>query len=254
MSYDLSLCKKDGIKEPFPKDEIEALGVKFDIIIRKLDEKNNVVGFTTKNKNDKFDWLEDGFDFWYQDEGYYATNISYSASKEAFDYFVNLASNLANELNIKVIDNQTDLDLDEEEAKENFDYDKKTTELVINSPLFEEIVNLKLTAKSKYFIMYLLWATDPQTGKKVVLTYDSGKTYCSKVNPGETLRSVIDKEIPMLVGSKEYKFVKMLNGGTAPDRYGNYLPRFNIYIEIPYFNPKERQLNFDFSWKEIKPV
>lgn len=251
MSYDLKLYRTNGKKGSLSKNEIDSIRNKFDIIIR-YEKDNNIISFAIKNKNDNFDWLEEGFDFWYQDEGCYLVTVPYSVSEEAFNYFINLVKNLTNELNLKIIDNQSGKEFSEKDAKEIFDYTKNVANRVIKSPFLWQLFDLKVPAKSKYFIMYFLISTDPQAKKKMVLTYDFGKVYCSKVNEGESLKSVLDKEIPMLIGSGEYKFVKKIDGGIAQDKYGNNIPRFNLYIEIPYFNPKDRNLKYDFSWKELK--
>ena len=80
---------------------------------------------------------------------------------------------------------------------------------------------------------------------------ENDQIYCSKVNPGETLHEVIQREIPTLTGSNRFQLIDIKEGGTAPDRHGKELLRMDLFITVPYFEPKLEKLRHNLEWKVI---
>lgn len=103
-------------------------------------------------------------------------------------------------------------------------------------------------ATSKHFILYRIQSINPATRATETLVFGEGTQYASKVNPGETLTQVIDREIVDLTGSKEYTLHSATEHDEAKDRFGNSLKRYLLMIEVPYFNPESRTLKYPAHW------
>lgn len=260
MSYDLRLYRKDETKSPLKRKEFQKLNEKFEITLDKVGDKDQVLGFRLKYKNDQPEWLDDeGFEVYFQEDGYYWTYISYSATDEMFDYFQRLINDLSSMLELKIQDTQISNEIinpntttSPEDGKNRFNLTKKVMVKVVNSGILDLAAVLVAPAKSKFFVMYFLTATDPVSARSVLLSFPNNKLYASKVSVGETLKSVIDREIVMLTGSSKYKVLKIVEGGTDLDRNGNEVKRLNLHIDIPYFNINSRKLKYPSVWSEIE--
>lgn len=106
-----------------------------------------------------------------------------------------------------------------------------------------------LPSEKKFFILYFITAKNPETLKNAVLTLVGNRYYASKVNTGESLISVIDREIVDLTGSNIYDlFDVQENYDTAFDMHGKELPRTALYLDVPYFEIKSRKLKYPMEW------
>src|SRR3989344_5782347 len=121
MSYDLQLRKEGDPNNPLTKTELQKLEESFDVKI--LSEKDNyITGFAAKFKDNQPEWVEDGIEFFWQDEEHYWTYISYSANEEMFEYFNDLTDDVAEALSLSVFNPQFEneknaIDRDEEKRR-----------------------------------------------------------------------------------------------------------------------------------------
>lgn len=256
MSYDLRLYRKDKLKEPLSENKLESLNNKFKIVITEKDDQNRVLGFYAKYTDNNPEWLtDDGFEFYYQDKGYYFTYIAYSASEEMFEYFKKLTRDIALALNFQIQDTQMSehiIDPNEYETfqptENSFGFTQKILQGLANSNFLDYVT----PSTFKYFIKYFLIAVEPNTEKRKMLLLEGNKMYCSKVNVGESLCEVINKEIELLTGSKLYQITNVLHGDFDYDRHGNKIPRYNVFLQIPYFNPYKIKLKFNMKWRNLE--
>lgn len=247
MSYDLKLYRKNRSPEPLNKEELEPLKPLFRVFITAADEKGKVKSFEVASENEQ-GWVR--IEFCLQDDGSYWTYISYGGPPERFATFKREVKDVAIALGLQIQDPQLSSELVDPE-----NYDAGSAE---SAKRFNYIVNevLPMTphmipATSKYFIKYFIKSKNPTTSKEVILTLGNNRIYASKVNVGESLLEVINREIVELTGSKEYKLVEVVdNYDSAFDRYGNRLPRSALFLEVPYFDPKTRRLRYPMEWVE----
>lgn len=249
MSYDLYLQSKNPNKKPLLREDFDKLNEIFKVEILKQDENQNITEFSASHKTSN-DALPNEF-FCDTEDGNYWTHLSYAATKEQFANFIKIATDIARFLDMDVFDPQfgKTLDLTEENSQntQRFQTGQQTLQHVIKK--FVVMPNTPTT--SKFFTMYLITTKQPNTDRTVLLTQGKGSVYCSKVNPGETLLDVIKKELPLLTGSSEYKLKDIQDGGFDFDRHGNKLPRINLHIEVPYFDPHEKNLKYPFIWEPL---
>lgn len=103
-------------------------------------------------------------------------------------------------------------------------------------------------AVSKYFILYRISSKNSTTSETVMLVLDDGRIFASKVNPGETLTDVVNREIVDLTGSNEYTLNSVSEHDEAKDRFGNMLRRYALYIDVPFFNLENRKTRYSMKW------
>jgi hypothetical protein len=263
MSYDLQLYRQDDKKEPLSRNDLQKLDEKFVVNKVRTDEHGRVLDFAVKYKDNQPNWLEeDGWEISWQEVehlegeeetgGYYWHYISYSATDEMFQYFKNIAEDVADVLHLKIVDPQLGI--------QGLEEDKIETGPARANALFNIAQNVTKNlsekfflyepAESTYFIKLFIRAWDPKSSDPTMLTLlqDGNQMYCSKVETGQTLDEVLKKEIPTLIGDDYYQVMTMLDGDFAFDKHGNKLPRKNVFIDIPYFDPKTRDLKYDMRW------
>lgn len=253
MSYDLDLYRKDGSKEPFEQEEVkDKLKGEFNYI-KFHPDTGPVMDFEVGHENEA-----DSIEFHYQgkDKGYYWTYCSYGISDEVFKNFKNLVKDIAVKLDMQIQDVQMGEGLiDPEEylaedvkSSERFGHTKKITSKVV------EMLPYVLPAKKKHFILYFIMSDNPEIGKGVYLALTGNGFYASKVEAGKSIDQVVKREIPELTGSGKYKIMGVQNYDTAKDRFGNELPRYSVFIEVPYFDPidTDRKLKHKVEWRPIQ--
>jgi len=252
MSYDLNLFRKDGLKKPFEQEEVKSkLKGEFNYI--KFDPETGPALTFSVGKEKEDDGLEL---FYQQDEGNYWTYCSYGVSEEAFENFRNLVKNVALKLELKIQDPQSgdelidpdDFEPGDEKSSETFELTKNATANVVESLPFI------LPAKEKQFILYVITSKNPETGERMFLSFKEDECYSSKVEIDESIDQVVKREIPELTGSEEYKILGMQDFGTAKDKSGNELPRYSVFIEVPYYDPKDpaKKLKHESEWKPVE--
>ena len=256
MSYDLNLHRQDKPKAPLQKADLKKLKDKFDIVIQRSGEDGSVLDFAVKYKADNPEWLsDDGFTFHFQEDGRYWTYISYSADDEMFDYFRKLARDISEILHFTIQDPQIGNEImTPEEFTETFEtgedvseFAKKLTEAIARNPLLQYAG----PASSKYFTKFIIVARESETGNNVMLMMNGDQLYCNKVEKGEHFDEVILRDLEFLTGSKDYLSIDVKDGGYANDRHGNQLPRKDIIITVPFFDPRTRNLPSIMSWRTI---
>lgn len=247
MSYDLRLYRKNQSQEPLKKEELEPLKFKFNVSITAFDERGNVEGFEITPRNGQSGNISE---FYRQDDGSYWASISYGMSAQEFVTFKKVVKDVASMLSLQIQDPQLNNELFD---PENYDVGDRESTKRFNyvSNVFLPKIPHMIPAKSKYFILYFIKSKNPATSKDVILTLGNNRTYASKVNIGETLLGVVNREIIELTGSSKYKLLKVVDKyDTAFDRHGNKLPRSAIYLEVPYFDPKTKSLRYPVEWVE----
>ncbi len=249
MSYDLNLFQKNDIKKPFLETELKTkLQHSFKYIFTHTKE-NQVFGFEL-GKSSKEGYLE----FSFQDEkGCYWTYCSYGVEPQVFNDFKRDVKTVATKLDMLIQDPQIsddlmdpfDFEIEDEKSDNRFEFIKNVTEKVVEQlPYF-------LPSKTKHFILYFIVSKDSTTRKDVLLTLGNDKLYASKVEPDESIDQVVKREISGLTGSTEYKILEVLDHDFVKDRFGKELPRYGVYIEIPYFDPVDKKLTQHVEWKSF---
>jgi hypothetical protein len=123
---------------------------------------------------------------------------------------------------------------------------------------------LREVAETKYFIKLLITSYDSLDKNKerylTLIMHEGEKpdnlnkvmNYCSKVNPGEKLQEVIEREITEISGNPFYRCLNIEDDGFAKDKFGNDLKRLRLVIKIPYFEPKGKKvIGLNLSWVEV---
>lgn len=256
MGYDLQLHRKNHQKEPFKAEALEKLNRAFEVEILTKNDEGCVLDFTAKSK--RYD--SESCEFSFTNDGYYWTYLSYSVSEKDFEVFMKLVDEVATLLEIDIKDPQltdslqTPLQHSEEleEGKKRFSFSQKITEGVAQKTTQAFALPLDTPAQGNFFTKYLITATTP-SGQRVLLSHGGQQVYCSKVLPGQTLREVIKQEVPELIGAPDYMLVSITDGGIDFDREGNELPRANLNIHVPYFEPDTRVAKYNVVWEILEP-
>lgn len=255
MSYDLYLYPENKRSEPLTRDEFHTLDNKFTVKVLREDSQGRVLDFSVKYKENNPSWIDDeeeGFEIFWQPDGYYWHYVSYGVNDEVFDYFKRLTIDLAKVLSLKIQDPQVGDDIispDEYEgqnkkSEKRFEIAQQVTQKIFdNSFLYEP-------AESTYFIKLFIRAWDPNASNPnmLILLEGGNQMYCSKVEKDQTLHEVLEKEVPPLIDSNYYKVMTVTDGDFDFDRQGRKLPRKNVFIDIPYFDPKSRNLKYNMVW------
>src|SRR3989344_6117514 len=253
MSYDLNRYRKDGSKEPFEQEAVKSkLRGRFNYIQFHPDT-GPVMDFEVGQEKQG-----DNLEIHYQgkEKGCYWTYCSYGVSDEVFNNFKILVKDIATKLDLNIQDVQMGEELidpvnfvaDEPKSSDRFEYVKKVTSKVA------EMFPFILPTKKKHFILYLIMINHPETGKGMYLSLSGNDLYASKVEVGESIDQVVKREIPELTGAGEYKIMEVQNLDTAKDKFGNDLPRYSVFIEVPFFDPSDtkRKLKYAVKWKHIQ--
>jgi hypothetical protein len=254
MSYDLYLYREDKRKEPLKREELSKLDEKFAVKVIREDAEGRVLDFGVKYNDENPDWTEEeGFEiFWQDDKGCYWHYISYSADEEMFDYFRRLTEDLAETLRLTIVDPQVSNDeMDPDEFRNTAGKSDQRFEIAQQvTKVLSEKMFLYEPAQSTYFIKLFIRAWDPKASDPtmLILLEQGNQMYCSKVETGQTLDEVLKKEVPPLIGDDYYQVMTMLDGDFAFDKHGNKLPRKDVFIDIPYFDPKTRNLKYNMRW------
>lgn len=249
--YDISLKPKDENKKLLNKNDLRRASDKFIISDIQSDSDDNAVAFTAKFKDYQPEWVGEGFNF--SSDGKEPYWVSASSSDDKFlNYFFVLINDLSKALKLSIYD--PDLDSDSITGLLGDDtlspQERIETEGTSGEDLWYAKQSFNSKAYSTYFTKYLITSVDPMTKKNLLLTMGDG-IYCSKVNEGEVLKDVIDKEIVLLTGSHEYTPIRTGDDGTALDRHGKELTRIFLSISIPYFDPNERKTEVKAIWQEL---
>lgn len=97
--------------------------------------------------------------------------------------------------------------------------------------------------------MYFINSINPEDDKEYYLTLGENTLFASKVNEGESIKTVVDREIPDLTGSREYTLLNIKEHDSAKDRHGNELKRLAISLYVPYFDPDNISTKHVVSWQ-----
>ena len=265
MSYNLHIFKKNGSQKPFALKELEdKLHTVFDIFEYDPTHKDRVEWFVIHyfDKSPSHTW-----EFYYDKEkGCYWARCSYSTDKNTFIDFRKVVSDVAILLNMQIQDPQIDEKIID---PKNFDINDQRSirarafmihtqyEIAMKFggknayPSIESYCS-KIT-EEKYFILYSIIARIPETFRLQYLVLDDGRFFASKVNKGETLTEVLNREVSELTGSNNY-FVEDIADkyDSAPDRKGKYLPRTAVFLRVPYFNPDKVKTKYLMRWVDIQ--
>lgn len=250
MSYDLKLYRKDKSSKPFEEEEVKTkLSDSFEyLVVHPRD--GFAIGFDVGYKAE-----DGGTEFYHQGEekGYYWTYCSYGVDEQTFIDLKKLVKDVAEKLNLQIQDPQISNDMidpatfnpSDPQSNKMFNLGKGSIQQFVEKSAWI------LPAKSKHFILYFVISNDPITNKKVLLTLGGDKMYASKVESEESIEQVVKREIPELTGADEYKIMQVQKHDTAKDRHGNELPRYAVFVEVPYFTPEARALKQRVEWKTL---
>jgi len=262
MSYDLQFHDEENQTKILSRSDLEKLNGMFSIKITKEDSGNRILDFEVMYKDNNPEWLIEygnGFEVYYlsyeNDDGVnescYSSSISYSADQEMFNFFGRLMTDLAKALHWKILDPQLGgkpLDPDEylqfnEKSNQRFDIAQTTTKNLA------ENLSVYVPADETFFIKLFIQSFDGINQKRVLLLENGDQMYCSKVVKGQSVYDVLKEELPPLIGTKDFLVTTTSDTGDFDyDRHGNKLKRINVFIEILYFDPKERNLNRNMKW------
>ena len=128
-----------------------------------------------------------------------------------------------------------------------------------------ETVDQFTPAVEKYFIkLHIMSGTDKRPvillfhHKPELINKRASLLYCSKVNPGETLGEVLDRETNALSPDIGYEVTRISEDGTDFDKSGNKIPRFIIEISVPCFETKGKKFKnlggAYMSWVDIEDL
>lgn len=262
MSYDIFLHSKHDKNKSITTEFWTKLQQELSVESIDKNTDGSIKNFYGKYKGESPAWVGKGFEYYQQDNGDYVTSISYSATDEMLQYGIKLSTDIAAAIDFTIYDpqfsdeslspeeyaNQTNTSLDIANRTRRFTQGIATN--LITHPLFPHKPIIISPASMTYFTQYLVYSNDPETDLLVILL-QGNQTYCSKVERGEKLQEVMDREIPLLTGSSEYRFLEIGDGGSARNKHGDDLPRFNLIIAVPYFDPKSRNLIQPSSWVKI---
>lgn len=226
MSYDWYLYRKDNIKKPFD-NEME--------LRDKLKDKYKNISFHNENGvvmgfDIGVDALKGDLEFYHQGEknGYYWTYCSYGVDKNIFNIVRENVENIALALDLQIVDQQT---------------------------VADEQARSLLPAISKYFILYKIICTDPNSSdfSKLLLILEDDKLECAgKVEPGQTLKETIDKDIIEFTESQKYLIIRIDdNYDSAPDKNNNIIPRTSVVLKVDYFDPKTIKTKYPMKWIRV---
>ncbi|KKQ30088.1 MAG: hypothetical protein US68_C0012G0027 [Candidatus Shapirobacteria bacterium GW2011_GWE1_38_10] len=280
MSYDIFLYRKDGNLKPVKKEEVEKrLYPEFRIFEFNLDESEDATYFWIYYSQDA-QWS--GFDFTYQkDEGCYWASCPYTVDKDELEYFKKEVRDVAILLDFKIKDPQIS-----EEFFDPADYNPndprgmkaiKTIKEAMKPENMSKILGQKLVsaypseensedrketerrrkllgmpAESKYFIFYVILSKKPKTLENLYLSLENRGFFASKVEKGERLIDVIEREIKELIGGEKSKLIGIDEKyDFALDREGKSLPRTKLTFRANYFDVKAVKTKYPMEWKEL---
>lgn len=182
----------------------------------------------------------------------YETRIAAGGNDEDVHYAMHLTRVLAQGLDWDIVDlMSSDEPISWEEFASVVGEFKPSEKYLTHSALPSQKI-YTCPASTTYFVQYLIYAINPSTQQYELLLQEGDRTYCSKVDKGEDQKDVIERDIPLLVGSTEYELVYTGDGGGAQDKSGAWLPRFDLTIYVPYFDPATRQLLRPGFWKTVE--
>jgi hypothetical protein len=254
MSYDLYLYRKNNIKKPYDSGEVlKKLNKTFKYIYEHV-ESDKVIGFDVG-----YDIKAPEIDVSYQGEekGYYFTYCSYAVENNTFIKFKEMVVDIAKGLDMLICDPQIkpySSTRTQNPSEYNVDsIESRRAVSIVRSSLrqFEKLSPYILPTKEKHFIIYFISSTDPKTNKDFSLTLGNNRFYASKVNVGESIKDVVDREIVELTGSSKYDFMNIKRSDTAKDKYGNELERYALFIDVPFFNLKNRKTKYKMIWEKL---
>lgn len=245
MSYVLYLYPKNDKKIPFTEKElIEKIEVPYKATLWKGDKVSFDIMYSGDSPGSEYE-----FHF---DVDHYVVSCSYSGY---IPQFKKVVKDVATFLQLYIEDQQiSPLErIDPLKYKVDDPRSIKAIEFV-NKLLEKQNLELILPTSSKYFILFFITAVHPENHRYYSLLLDDGRIYASKVEEGESLREVLDREVVDLTSSKEYNLIKVdANYDTAADKKGNILPRSAIHINVPYFDPTLIKTKHSMKWVAIEP-
>ena len=111
---------------------------------------------------------------------------------------------------------------------------------------------LGMPAESKYFIFYVILSKKPKTLENLYLSLENRGFFASKVEKGERLIDVIEREIKELIGGEKSKLIGIDEKyDFALDREGKSLPRTKLTFRANYFDVKAVKTKYPMEWKEL---
>lgn len=244
MSYVLYLYPKNNEKVPFTEKElVEKIEIPYQVALWKGDNVSFDIMYSGAAPGSEYE-----FHF---DVDHYVASCSYSAY---IPQFKKVVKDVATSLQLFIEDQQIS-PLEKIDPLEYQVDDPRSIKAIafVKKLLEKPSLDLILPASSKYFILFFIVTENLENKSYYSLLLDDGRLYASKVEEGESLKEVLDREVVDLTGSKEYELIKIdAHYDTAPDKKGNLLPRSAIHINVPYFDPKLVKTKYPMKWVEVK--
>lgn len=249
MSYDLNLFRKDNFPEPFEEKVLqEKLAGVYGHLSVYLHE-GRVTNFEVRTEEEK-----DSIEFSYQiEDGCYKTYCSYSVDDTTFRDFKRTVSSVAHALNLLIEDPQLGEERMEPEAFDKT-YDKSTQTFEATKQITGSVMDqlpYLIPATATYFTVYFITSEDPVTKSRMVLTFESGQLYASKVEAGTSLHDTVKKDLKELLGASTFTIVQVSDYDTAHDKDGNELPRSAVLLTVPYVDPALEPRKHTMEWQMV---
>lgn len=280
MSYDIFLYRKDKKLEPLKKVEIEKkLYPEFSIFEFNLDKSEEATYFWPYY-SEKAQWS--GFDYSYQnDEGCYWASCSFQVDRDELEYFKKEVREVAILLDFKIKDPQISEELfDPENYDPNDPRGVKALKIIqedMKAENMSKILGQKLVSaypskensldqkelerrqrilfsptENKYFFFFTFLSKKPKTLEDLMLVPQNGLFYGSKIEKGERLIEVIEKEIKEFIGLEKYKLLRIEEEyDFARDREGKMLPRTKLTFKVNYFDVDKVKTKYPMEWKVL---
>jgi hypothetical protein len=253
MSYDLQLYREDNKMEPLSREDINKLNDKF-IVSHVYEDNGKITGFEVKYKDDQPEWVEDGFDISWQgrepddDRAYYQTYISYAADHDMWQYFTDLIEDVADELNLTIVNPQIsgeDPETEKLRVRKEIDKDERKKQ-----ERYDRILNKSAKFIFDFQIEIRSWPEDAKSYKTLYANGD--QMYRGTVERGATLHDKLKEIVPILIGSDNYQIVSFTDVPEWKAKEVTDNPLLRVVIEVPYFDPKSRSLKYDMSWEDLR--
>jgi hypothetical protein len=248
MSYDYYLQRKEGLPRKFKSGEIKSvLASDFKEIIETI-ENDEVTCFEVRY-SDKY--VDAFFEYSFQpDEEAYWTSVHYGADDEGSNRFDADLKKIVLKLDMEVLDPQSSIKWISPEVFTGEYAKPQTYDQVfkVKSAAYPDYPHQTKKALKEYFILYYIRSFDLSGNNEYFLTVGGDRLPASKVNPGETLQQVVQREMNDYTGSSTYKIINFDKHDKAQDKFGNWLPRFKVEVLVPYFVTTVADTDWNMQW------
>lgn len=266
MSYDLKIFRKNSTHKHVTLQELEErFHTVFDIFEYDQEHRDHIRWFTVhyRDESPNLTWE---FDF--QDDGCYSTRCAYGVDRALFAKFRKVTQDVAMLLDAQIQDPQIsqtlidpkDFTIDNSESDSVRKMERQlSTEFAMEHDLTNATPSIvaycSKKAEKKFFILYFMVGRIPNTDNLQYLVLENGGFFASKVNVGETLTEVLNREISELTGSSKY-YVEHITEryDTALDRFHNTLDRTAVLLRIPYFDPAKTATKYPMKWIDAQGI